>query len=216
MEPSDIDRLTKDEIYHYEKELGLSAWRNRAERLARLEKLAQTNTLPHQQRMLSGAEGQQQGSLQEFLVRPACERSRVTAVELKRLERLAFIVDNEILSFAERKKRLLEQLWAWREAASPHGRQGQQAPLLAAWGLAPRRLAGAQDLDGEAAADAASEEERGRHSQRERRAVPPGAAGAVVVDTGCIGGGKANIAELAAAFDGMACCEMTIIDVPYD
>jgi len=46
LELSDVDLLTSDEIVFYEKEFGLSYRRTQAERLARLEQMAQRTTLP--------------------------------------------------------------------------------------------------------------------------------------------------------------------------
>lgn len=126
LEPSDLNLLSKEELAHYEKEHGLSPWRGRAERLARLEKLAQTSTLP-------SASGQQAFSvLREFLARPERVRRGVTGSELKRLERLAFMPENDQLTFEERRQRLLQRLWASKRAqAAGTGQPG----LLKAFGL---------------------------------------------------------------------------------
>lgn len=126
LEPSDLNVLSKEEMAHYEREHGLSPWRGRAERLARLEKMAQTSTLP-------SASGQQAVcALHEFLARPERVRRGVTGSELKRLERLAFMPDNDQLTFEERRKRLLQRLWASRHTqATGTGQPG----LLEAFGL---------------------------------------------------------------------------------
>lgn len=104
LEPSDVEHLSSDEVGHYEKVLQLSSKRGRPERLARLMLLAQRNTLT------SGP-----SSLCAFMALGEEQQQAIGAVELKRLERLAFLADNEFLSLGERRDRLVELL---REARS--------------------------------------------------------------------------------------------------
>eukprot|EP00811_Abedinium_folium_P002574 NODE_12364_length_1229_cov_3.150635.p2 GENE.NODE_12364_length_1229_cov_3.150635~~NODE_12364_length_1229_cov_3.150635.p2 ORF type:complete len:231 (-),score=57.75 NODE_12364_length_1229_cov_3.150635:204-896(-) len=129
LEASDIDRLSSDDIFHYEKELRFSLRRSREDRLERLSRLAQKTTLPV---AAPAGEGRFE-SLQDFLGRPESERCLVTNTELKRLERLAMIPDSEGLSIIERRNRLLMALWSSRSL------KGEPAPVLAssffaAWG----------------------------------------------------------------------------------
>jgi len=116
LEPSDVERFTADDAFHYEKELGLTFRRSREERLERLERMGQKSTLPH---LLPGSPPASTSdgcleSLQDFFARPEFERRLVTYSELKRLERLAFLQDNEVFTLNERRSRLLELLWASR------------------------------------------------------------------------------------------------------
>lgn len=186
LEPSDLNLLSKEELAHYEKEHGLSPWRGRAERLARLEKLAQTSTLP-------STSGQQAFSvLREFLARPERVRRGVTGSELKRLERLAFMPENDQLTFEERRQRLLQRLWASRRTqATGTGQPG----LLKAFGL---------PLQGE----------QPRPSQEDEQPVTPHAPEVVTV------GGSSplrNDSELAAVVQpGASCTAMRMIEVPFD
>jgi len=104
LEPSDVEHLSSDEVCHYEKHLQLSSKRGRPERLARLMQLAQRNTLTSRPE-----------SLCAFMSLGDEQQQAVGAAELKRLERLAFLTDNEFLSLSERRERLVELL---REARS--------------------------------------------------------------------------------------------------
>jgi len=136
LEPSDVDQLSCDEVCHYEKLLCLSSKRGRPERVARLLQLAQRNTLPYAAQDPAGLRRQRSSggisSLAAFLASSDEEQQLVGAAELKRLERLAFLVDNEFLSLGERRDRLVERLREARSRCEPVLKTRTLASLLAA------------------------------------------------------------------------------------
>jgi len=143
LEQSDLDRFNGDEIYHYEKEIGLGTRRSLEERIARIEQMAQKTTVQHLVKpggrgnsdpksiagevladiaaYLENAESEQDFEarfLQTFLAVPAEERQHTSATEVGMLERIARIPDGAFLSMPERRARLKEHLWASRTSPS--------------------------------------------------------------------------------------------------
>mmetsp|Transcript_9395 Transcript_9395/g.17834 ORF Transcript_9395/g.17834 Transcript_9395/m.17834 type:complete len:509 (+) Transcript_9395:37-1563(+) len=148
LEQSDLDRLNGDEIYHYEKELGLGSKRSLEERIARIEQMAQKTTVQHLVNSSGGSRGTlmpksdacdagngladiaayldsaqsdqefEARFLQAFLTVPAEERQHTSAAEVGTLERIARIPDGAFLSVAERRARLKENLWSCRTIPS--------------------------------------------------------------------------------------------------
>lgn len=129
LEPSDVEHLSCDEVSHYERLQQLSTKRPRPERIARLVHLAQKNTLLAQ---LKGTANDGPSSLAEFLALPNEQRLMVNATELKKIERLAFLGDNEYLSMGERRDRLVEMIRDSRRGGAQVRSMRSFAELLAA------------------------------------------------------------------------------------
>lgn len=125
LEVSDIDLIPERDVPFYEKELNLTYRRSMAERITRLELLAQKSTLrntnPASKDELSLVnalrnevmEGKDFDAtfLQAFLRFPPEERQHATGSEISRLERIANIGDGYAYTITERRTRLKERLW---------------------------------------------------------------------------------------------------------
>lgn len=141
LEPSDVDQLSENHIYFYEKELNLSFRRSLEERIARVAQMAQRTTLTlcgkpknseNQGTALEDALASMEESassedarnfdaqfLQVFLALDPSERMSATASEVSILERVAHIEDGYKYTVPERRNRLKERLWEMRSASGP-------------------------------------------------------------------------------------------------
>jgi hypothetical protein len=109
LDVSDIEKLTSDNVYALERELGLSCRRSPEERLVRLRKLAQRNTIS----FVTG--GSEETRLSKFMALPESEQRKISCAELKVLEEIGQVKDSETHTVSDRKDRLKEHLWKIKE-----------------------------------------------------------------------------------------------------
>jgi len=104
----EIEQLTTEDLWHYERPLGWSVKRAHAERLEKLSKELQVNTLPWAASSTPAAAEEGPANFSELT---AYQRMQLRARELEHFEQQGLIVDGKEMTVQERRDRLKEHVW---------------------------------------------------------------------------------------------------------